>query len=115
MLGKKFEISIEFFKEQNKKILLIRNQLSYLQESKQKLNQELRRKINDFFLEYIDYREVLRKNYDVSLQDILNTNVMCYQSNILEDKERDFWRIIRFFKHSPYDLVIFMLDSEKVP
>lgn len=59
MLKKKFEISIDFFKEQNQEILLIRNQLQSLEESRKKINQELQKRINDFFVEYIDYREVL--------------------------------------------------------
>lgn len=49
----------------------------------------------------MEYRELLRQNFQVDLDRVMNTNILCYQSNVLEDMEESFWEILRFFKQNP--------------
>lgn len=94
MLKKRFEISMGYFKNQNEKILLIRNNLEEIKKRKSDLNRQYSRCLNDYFLEYIEYRELIKSNFKTNLDQILNSQVICYQSNVLEEKEPNFWQVI---------------------
>ena len=83
-----------------------------LKERKNKLNKDLRKKISDLFLEYIDFKDIIKNKFQITLKQFKDMNSIYYDSKFLEETEDQFKQIIRFFKENPEYLAHVLLNSE---
>ena len=101
MIKRDYKISLDHIKKVNLKIFKFRSRLSALKEQKDKINLKYIKNLNEYFLEYIDYRKISQKNFKLNLKELKQINTLIFQSKIFKEKENDFWEIIKFFKNKP--------------
>ena len=109
MLTKDFHVSLQYCKSLSSKIFQFSQMEKNLEDEQQKLQNDYRKQVNMFFLEYIDYRCLLLNNYTFKMKD---SNLML-SSSILEADESSFFTVIKFFKSNPEILASTIADNLK--
>ena len=101
MIKRDYNLSLDHVKKVNLKIFKCRSRLEALKEQKEMINLKYIKNLNEYFLEYIDFRKIAKKNFKINLKELKDINTLIFQSNIFKEKENDFWEIIKFFKNKP--------------
>lgn len=68
----------------------------------QKLNSDYRRTVNNYYVDYIDYRKLIEKKFEMDLSP--KSNSMILYSNVFKENEVQFFEMIKFFKNNPSKL-----------
>lgn len=74
-----------------------------------KLNNDYRRTINNFYVDYIDYRKLIDAHFDLDTSP--KSSSMILISNIFKENEVQFFEMIKFFKNNPSKLAEVLVDS----
>lgn len=75
----------------------------------QKLNQDYRRTVNNYYVDYIDYRKLIELKFEIDPSP--KANSMILNSNIFKENEMQFFEMIKFFKNNPAKLAEVLVNS----
>lgn len=70
-------------------------------EKRQKLSNEYKKQLNNLYLFYIEYRNILSSEFKINIKELKQASTMIYDSKIFGSKQQDYLDVIRHFRNKP--------------
>lgn len=101
MLEEPLRVSTKRLKALNSKVIETDFLEETLAEKKQKLNNEYKKQLNNLYLFYIEYRNILASNFKINIRELKQASTLIYDSKIFGKKQQDYLDVIRYFRNKP--------------